>query len=229
MTGPALATLCEEVNGGASIGSTLLFQLINLAKAIVEQKRPWMVLRYTDTSKSVTTSNTWQTAIDLSTIARFNRFYGEYPIRLFDGTNLVQEYRLVPMEERLIYKDSPGTACYDEATKTLYLNGSVAIAGTLYIRHIKDSPDIEDSDSSSWVFPSWSHPLLAFLAVGIHKGGIDYDDINARMSQDNRAVAAQIMSMLDGWDADKALHSIEGDDPYSNHHDGFRPNAINIR
>ena len=44
---------------------------------MVEQTRPWMALRYTDTSKSVAAGNTWQTAIDLSTIARFNRFYGE--------------------------------------------------------------------------------------------------------------------------------------------------------
>ena len=75
MTGTELSTFCEELNGGASIGSTVLFQFINLAKAMVEQLRPWMVLRYTDTSKTVTAANTWQTAIDLSTIARLNRFY----------------------------------------------------------------------------------------------------------------------------------------------------------
>jgi hypothetical protein len=28
MTGPELETFCEEINGGASIGSTLLFQFI---------------------------------------------------------------------------------------------------------------------------------------------------------------------------------------------------------
>jgi len=78
MTGTELATFAEEVNGGASIGSTFLFQLFNICKALVEQRRPWMVLRSTDTSKTVATSNTWQTAIELSTITRFNRFYGEY-------------------------------------------------------------------------------------------------------------------------------------------------------
>ena len=82
---------CEEINGGASIGDTLLFQFLNLAKAMVEQLRPWMGLRYTDTSKSVTTANTWQTAIDLSTVARLNRFYGE-PLQLFDGTNRISGY-----------------------------------------------------------------------------------------------------------------------------------------
>ena len=52
MTGIQLATLAEEINGGASIGSTLLEQLLNMAKALIEQRRPWMVLRSTDTSKT---------------------------------------------------------------------------------------------------------------------------------------------------------------------------------
>jgi hypothetical protein len=50
-----------------------------------------MILRKTDTSKTVTTANTWQTAINLSTISDFNRFLqtpaDPYPIRPFDGTN----------------------------------------------------------------------------------------------------------------------------------------------
>jgi hypothetical protein len=59
MTGTELETFCTELNGGASIGDTLLFQFINRAKALVEQHRPWMLLRSTDTSKTVTTANTW--------------------------------------------------------------------------------------------------------------------------------------------------------------------------
>ena len=54
MTGTELE-ICTEVNGGASIGDTLLLQFINLAKAMVELRRPWMLLRYTDSSKSVAT------------------------------------------------------------------------------------------------------------------------------------------------------------------------------
>ena len=76
MDGTEFTTAATEINGGASIGSTFLFQLGNLAKNLIEQRRPWMVLRKTDTSKTVTTANTWQTAIDLSTIKEFNRFYG---------------------------------------------------------------------------------------------------------------------------------------------------------
>jgi hypothetical protein len=228
MTGNELETFATEVNGGASIGSTFLFQLFNICKALVEQRRPWMVLRGTDTSKTVATSNTWQTAIDLSTITRFNRFYGEYPVRLFDGNNRIERFRQVPFEERLLHKDISNTFCYDEANKTLYLNGVITLAGTLYINHIKDSADVPDTDTTAWSFPSWSHPLLGLMAVGMHKGGVDYDDINARMSPENQAVAAGIVSMLEKWDNEKQLAARSQYDPTDNYQEGFRPGAINI-
>jgi hypothetical protein len=231
MTGTELATFCQEVNGGASIGSTVLFQFLNLAKAMVEQLRPWMVLRYTDTSKMVTTGNTWQTAIDLSTIARFNRFYesdDNAPIKLFDGGYRIEYYRQVPFNQRLDYIYVPNTFCYDEASKMLYLNGTVQFAGTLYINHIKDSVDVPTGDTTAWVFPSWSHALLGFYAVAINKGGVDYDDINARMAPDNRAQANAIIQRLEAWDGEKQLQAQQGADPYNAPHDGYRPGAINI-
>lgn len=227
MTGTELETFCEEINSGASIGATVLFQFINLAKAMVEQTRPWVALRYTDTSKTIASGNTWQTAIDLSTIARFSRFYGETPIKLFDGANGIQHFRQVPFDKRLDYRNAPGTFVYDEANKTLYLNGTVQFAGTLYIDHIKDSPEITDNDSSSWVFPSWSHPLLGFYAVAINKGGVDYDDINARMAPDNRAQAKLITDRLEWLDNEKQLQAQQNIDPYRSG-DDWRPGAINI-
>lgn len=111
MTGTELGTFCGEVNGGASIGSTVLFQFLNLAKAMVEQLRPWMLLRYTDMSKSVTNRNTWQTAIDLSSIARFNRFYGDVPVKLFDGASGIQRFKQVSFEKRLGYARALATNC----------------------------------------------------------------------------------------------------------------------
>jgi hypothetical protein len=225
MSGTQLSTFCEELNGGASIGSTLLFQFLNLAKALVEQRRPWMLLRATDSSKSVTAANTWQTAIELSTITRFSRFYGDNPIRLFDGTNRIVEYRQVPFEERLSYKDAPNTFVYDEATKTLYLNGTLSFAGTLYIHHIKDSADVEAE--TSWSFPSWAHPLLGYMAVAMNKGGVDYDEINARMAPENQQRANQIISMLEKWDNEKQLSARSQVDPLGIS-EGYRSGAIDM-
>jgi hypothetical protein len=125
MTGEQFETAATEINGGASIGSTLLFQFGNLGKSLIEQRRSWIVLRKTDTSKSVTTANTWQTAIDLSTITDFNRFHwtedDPYPIKLFDGNNRIERYRLVPFNQRLEFKDVANTDVYDAANKILYL------------------------------------------------------------------------------------------------------------
>jgi hypothetical protein len=35
MDGPTLITLATELNGGAAIGDTLLYQFLNIAKAMV--------------------------------------------------------------------------------------------------------------------------------------------------------------------------------------------------
>ena len=230
MTGNELLTLSDEVNGGASIGATLSLQLLNLAKAMVEQQRPWMVLRDTDTSKTVTASTSaWQTAIDLSTIMRFNRFYGDEPIKNFDGTNRIDYFREVPFNKRLFYKDATGTFVFKHGSMTLYLNGSVN-AGTLYTDYIKDSADIEANDDNAWtLFPTWAHPILAFIANGIHKGGIDFDDVNRLMAPDNRATAATIMAMLANWDNELQLAAQEQHDPMDMQGSGYRSGAIDMR
>lgn len=227
MDGPTLETFCTELNGGASIGSTLLFQLINASKAMVEQRRPWMILRSTDTSVSVAASSTWQTALSLAGIARFNRFDGSTPIKLYDGIVGVTRFTQRPIANRLYAKDEPNTFCFEESTKTLYLNGTVPYAGTLWIDHIKDSPDLTDDESSTWVFPTWSHTLLGFMAVAMSKGGIDYDDINAHMAPDNRAQALNLITLLENWDSGKQLSAVENSDPYNNG-EFPRSNSINI-
>jgi hypothetical protein len=234
MIGPDYVDFCEELNGGASIGDTLLQTFLNLAKAMVEQRRPWVILRSIDTSKTVAATNTsaWQTAIDLSGIDRFNRFFdGDEgcAIKLFDGNQTFVKYRQVPFERRLESIQRAGTFVYDENAQQLYLNGNIPLVGTLYIDHIKDSEDIDiSSDSSQWSFPSWSHPLLGFYAVGLYKGGVDFDDINARMAPDNRAQAAQILQMLEEWDNSKALQAQQNVDPTDRYQDYPRSGAINI-
>jgi hypothetical protein len=229
MDGPTLSTFIDELNGGDSIGSTLKFQLVNAFKAILEQERPWMVLRKTDTSKTVTTASTWQTAIDLSTLTRFNRFYGEKPIRLFDGNQTVVRYREIPFDDRLEYLNASQTFVYDEANQNLYLNGLVPFAGTLYIRHLITSAALDaNSAATVWPFPSWGHAILGFGAVAMHKGGVDYDDTTARQLLQNNSDALRILQALHRWDDEKQLAEVSERDPYNHYSDGYRPGAINM-
>jgi len=101
-------------------------QLLNLAKAMVEQRRPRIIVRDTNTSIAATAAtNGWQTAIDLSAITRFSRFYGDFPVENFDGNNRTDYYRQVPWQKRLQYREAAFTFAFNEGTKSLYLNGTV--------------------------------------------------------------------------------------------------------
>ncbi len=158
-TGQGLNTFITSLNAGASIEETLLDVLVSSAKTILEEERPWMVLRKTDSSKTVATSNAWTTAIDLSTITDFSRFFANQDgvvIKLFDGDNRIEYYTLKSFDQRLEYKDVSHTCVYDENTKTLYLNGIVPFAGTLYIPYVSTSTEIDlNSASAVWTkFPS---------------------------------------------------------------------------
>lgn len=217
-TAEELKTFCISLNGGADIDATLLENLISNGKAIFEGERDWMVLRKVDTSKTVTPSNTWQTAIDLSIITDFSHFYGEAPIRLFDGDNRIQDYVIKPFDRRLEYKNVSYTAVYDENSKQLYLNGVVPYNGTLYISYVQTSDEVsfEQADLSTdiWTqFPTKFRGILAYYAVGIHKGAVDYDDINARMLPENRAALSSLKRAIEAWDDKKQNNTLESNDP----------------
>lgn len=224
-TGAELTTFITALNAEATIDPTLLDVLVDNAKAILEEERPWMVLRKVNSSKTVTTANTWQTAIDLSTITDFSSFYSDDPIRLFDGDNRVESYRLVPFDRRLEYKDVSHTACYDENSKTLYLNGVVPFSGTLYISYLSTSTAIDlTSTSAVWsVFPSRFLPILGYYAIGIYKGAVDYDQINRAMLPENREAFRALKNAMENWDNGKQMASMAHNDPtdlYGGHRDG---------
>ena len=217
-TGAQLTIFITSLNAEATIDPTLLDVLVDNAKAILEEERPWMVLRKTSTAKTVTTANTWQTAIDLSTIADFSRFYipDDGPaLQLFDGTSRIQDYYLKLFDERLQWKDVSNTCVYDENTKTLYLNGTVPFAGTLYIHYVSSSTAIDlTSATAVWsVFPSRFLPILGYYAIGIYKGAVDYDSINKEMLPSNAAALGALKNAMCSWDDAKQLAAIQSNDP----------------
>jgi len=229
-TGTQLATFITELNGGASMDATLMDILVSNAKAILEEERPWVVLRKTDKSLSATTAGTWQTAISLADITDFSRLYEDkYPIKIFDGDQRVEYYELVPFNQRLEFKDSSHTAVIDENAKVLYLNGIVPFDGTLWIDYQSTSTEIDiASDSAVWtVFPSRFLPILGYYAIGINKGAIDYDSINRQMLPTNRDTFLALKNAMETWDDRKQSVQIRSYDPterYTTHRNG----SINI-
>ena len=214
-TGQELSTFITALNADAAIDPTLLAVLVDNGRTVLEEERPWVVLRKTDTSKTVTTASTWQTAIDLSTVTDFSRFYGEYPIRIFDGDNRIEYYRQVPFDRRLEMKDIGNTFVYNANSKTLYLNGIVAFPGTLYIQYISTSTAIDLASASAvWTaFPARFLPILGYYAIQTFKGAIDYDSINREMLPENAATYTMLKNAMTAWDDSLQLSSIEGNDP----------------
>jgi len=217
-TGEELTTFITGLNADASVDPTLLGVLIQSAQTILDEERPWVVLRKIDTSKSVSVGNSWQTAIDLSSITDFSRFYvneDAVTIRLFDGDNRIERYVLKPWDQRIEWKDVGGTCVYDENSKNLYLNGEVPFSGTLHIPYISYSSAVDPtSDQAVWSpFPSRFLPILGFYAVGVYKGGVDYDSINRQMLPTNSAVLLALKNAMEKWDNEKQLAFVYSTDP----------------
>lgn len=215
-TGAELTTFITGLNGDASIDSDLLDVLVNSGKAVLEEERPWGVLKKTDSSLSLTTANTWQTSKSLSGITDFSRLHPDALIRLYDSTaNTIQYYRQVPLERRLEYKDDNSTFIYDANAGVLYFNGTPPFAGTLYIPYISTSAAIDlDSASAVWsLFPSRFLPILGFYAVGVYKGGVDYDSINKLMLPTNAAALGALKKAMETWDNSLQLNEVEHNDP----------------
>lgn len=231
MTGEEFSTFCAGLNGGHTIDATLLFQFGNIGRGILEEEREWVVLRKTNTALSVTASSgsAWNTAIAMTTtITDFRNFYGDAPIKIWNGVNY-EEYHRVPFEDRLLYKDSNNTFCFDDNSGNLYLNGIVTMSGSLYICYESDSGDFTVDSPNIWSkFPTKYHPILGFYAVGIYKGAVDWDDIVKLQLPGNAAALGALKDALISWDDKKQLQNTENID-YANRGDyGFRANAISM-
>ncbi len=223
-TGAQLTTFMTGLNADATIDADLLDVLVDNAKAVIEEERPWAVLKKTDSSKAVSAGNTWQTAIDLSTISDFSRLYVPdrgTVLKLFDGGDRVEYYSLKPFVSY--------TCVYDENAKILYLNGTAPFAGTLWIPYIATSAAIDLASASAvWTnFPSRFLPILAYYANGIFKGAVDYDSINRQMLPSNQAAFAGLKNAMVTWDNEKQLAAVQASDPSEFPGGNPRSGAIN--
>jgi hypothetical protein len=94
----------------------------------------------------------------------------------------------------------------DVAGGNYYLTGSVGVSSTIYNFYLKTTDDI--ATATSWVAPSRFHPLLAYDVAGFVMGGIDADDIYARMAPYQRAAALELERAMIAWDTALKLRSM---------------------
>lgn len=192
MTGAELKQMSEDIlDSNADWSDEFYYQLLNIAKTKLEAKRLWQFLKKLDDSNTASSS-----AITLPT-----DFAEEYKILV--GTN--HEYLPVPFEEQHIYARSSGRYFLDIANGTIKLLGSTIPNEILYIYYKRFTDDI--TSATSPVFPARFHPLLAFYVSAYYQGGVDSDDIFARMSPQNRLAAFELEQAMVAWDSALAMRS----------------------
>lgn len=226
-TGEELYTFITGLNTEATVDPTLADVLVGTGQTVIEGERDWKVLKKTNTSLSASSGGTWQTAISLAAITDFSRFYGEFPIRLFDGQNRIERYRQVPWDRRLEFKDVPNTFVYDANSGTIYLNGVIPFSGSLYTNYVANATAVDlTSDGAVWSpFPARFLPVLGYYAIGIYKGAVDYDSINRQMLPSNGAAMEALKNAMVAWDDQQQLNELSFNDP-TDLYGGFRNGAI---
>lgn len=205
MTTAELKTFTEQLLDGVTLDPTLFYNLANTAKDIRESKRAWMKLRAEDSSKTVTSANTYTTMKDLP--EDFLRTYspkrrdGQRSAVVLKNGNSLKYVQEIGFDRRVEYSDVNGHFYIDHANDQFAFTGSYDKTYTVYLNYIKKSTAFSESNTTGWDFPSQFHPLLAFDIAVLHKGGIDYDAIAERMAQFHGITIQALEQSMNLWDA----------------------------
>jgi len=206
MTRVQLLELTTDLLGGREMGTSKFTRLLNIVKNKREATRPWVYLEAEDSSNTASTSDTFLTAKTLPT--RFLRTVTDDKMVLRSGDNVL-EYKQLPFKSRQVEKDTNNRFYIDLKNNQFFLTGIVDQSYTIYFYYIQGSEDFDD-DADEWVFPARFHELLAYDVAVLEKGGIDYDDINARMAQFNGITAKELEQEMIKWDNELRLAEQEG-------------------
>lgn len=191
-TGAEIKQFAENVlDNNVDWDVDFFYQLLNIAKNKLEQKRLWQYL------KKLNSGNTASS----SAIALPADWSEEYKILV--GTDT--EYMPVPFEEQHIHRNSSNRYYLDIANSNLYLLGASIPSKTLYLYYKRFTDDI--TASTSPVFPARFHFLLGFYVASYYQGAVDSDDIFARMSPANRMAAMELENAMESWDSGLAMRA----------------------
>lgn len=193
MTGSQIKEFTENILDGQTIDSDFYYQLLNIAKTKLEEKRLWQFLKKVDSSNTASSN-----AITLPT-----DFASEYKVQV--GTD--NEYYPVSFEEQFNNRNTSKAYFINHASGTLTLLGNPP-SQTLYLFYKRFTDDI--ASGTSPVFPARFHPILGYYVASYFMNGVDTDDMYARMSPENRLAAIELEKAMIDWDTTLAFRS-QGD------------------
>jgi len=212
-----MVNLVTAVLQGEAPSQVFILQLLNTEKNIVENLRPWQVLKKLDTSVTVQATNTYTNPLPLP--ADFSKFLLEGTMQLFDGVNDTQNISQVPFEARLTYRTAFGRFLADYANNQFFLMGLIPKAYSVYLWYIKSTPQI--TLGTTWTsFPPQYQAMLAFRTAARWRLGTDFDDVNARNADENGRTADMILQSMETWDTDLAISAINSVDYRNDNYPG---------
>jgi len=153
--------------------------------------------------------------------SNFLFWQSDCPITLVNPNNtndFLDSFNEVPVSKLVSYQFQSYKYAVDYPNSILYIAGTVDKTYTIYKNYIYKPDDV--TETTSWAFPAQFHGLLAYAVAALQKGGIDFDDQNARMAGDNAATVQSIYQAMIDWDSRLQEQSLEGVD---RGYDGTRP------
>lgn len=184
MTGQEIKDLAEEILDD-SMTDELFLGYLNTAKDIIEDSRDWEFLKALDTSNTASSGTK-----NLPDAFRKDR-------KMLIGAGFT-EYWPVSFEEQHLYRNTSRRYYVDYSANTFELLGNIGVTGTIYLYYLKSTPDITLSTSPVW--PERFGRILAYMVAAYVMGGVDADDVFARLSPENKLVGMQLLNSMILWD-----------------------------
>lgn len=181
----------KRILDGEAIDETTFIEFLNICKNKREAERRWQFLLREDSSQTASAGDTYLTMKTLP-----SDFALDY--RIYVGTSLI-EYLPTPFEERRFYRDSAKRYYIDFRNSQFALTGT-GESGSIYFNYFAFTSDVSAlADTFPSVWPDRFIPLLCFDVAAMFRGGVDFDDQNARMAPENRLSAQQLYQSMISW------------------------------
>lgn len=211
MTRNQIKAFVVELLDGFEMPETLFTRFLDIAQMYWEGQRPWVLLRAEDTTQTVTTANTYETAKTLPT--DFRKWYTRFPIVLTDAQGNPQS-RLVeiPINLKSQYRTDPSRFYCNYATQELFICGAPGSSLTVRQYYIRRGTRISAAAANTWDLDvNDEYTTILGLSVAVyHKLGVDYDIINNAQADANASLARQIFNIMTDWDAELAESGLNG-------------------
>jgi hypothetical protein len=209
-----LKELTTDLLDGFNLGDGIFNSLLDIAQSIIENKRPWMILRAQDTTQQVSSSDNFETQKSLP--ADFRKWYSRAPIVLLDSNQEpVAHLREIPINLKNRYKHDNGKFYVNYRTKKLFICGKQTQTFTIQQNYILRTTAVSADNNNIWDFPQDFHSILAMWVAVIHREGIDYDPISANNASGITRQIQEIWAAMTDWDNDLQQGTVEGRDfPY---------------